>query len=97
MGESEAATIRQPRDRLTGQPQERQHSAAKGGTRDRLPPARGSIFTCARDRHRPAETRRGSGRSLEPGSAKPNAPERWRHNGALRSKYGVDARTGPVR
>jgi hypothetical protein len=33
--------IRQPRDRLTGQPQERQHSAAEGGTRDRLPPARG--------------------------------------------------------
>jgi hypothetical protein len=30
-------------DRVTGQPQERQHSAAGfGGTRDRLPPARGS-------------------------------------------------------
>jgi hypothetical protein len=31
-----AETIHQPRDRLTGQPQERQHSAAAGGTRDRL-------------------------------------------------------------
>jgi hypothetical protein len=39
-----AETIRQPRDRIKGQPQERQHSAAAGGTRDRLPPARGSIF-----------------------------------------------------
>jgi hypothetical protein len=36
---AEAETIRQPRDRLKGQPQERQHSAAEGGTRDRLPPA----------------------------------------------------------
>jgi hypothetical protein len=34
--------IRQPRDRLIGQPQERQESAAAGATRDRLPPARGS-------------------------------------------------------
>ena len=33
-----------PGDRLKGQPQERQHSAADfGGTRDRLPPARGAI------------------------------------------------------
>ena len=46
MGGSEAETIRQPRDRLKGQPQERQHSAAEGGTRDRPPPARGS---CAFD------------------------------------------------
>ena len=38
---AKAETIRQPRDRLTGQPQERQRSAADfGGTRDRLPPAR---------------------------------------------------------
>ena len=44
MGESEAQTIRQPRDRLRGQPQERQHSAAGGGTRDRLPPARGAVL-----------------------------------------------------
>jgi len=44
MGESEAQTIRQPGDRLRGQPQERQHSAAEGGTRDRLPPARGTVF-----------------------------------------------------
>jgi hypothetical protein len=43
MGESEAKPIRQPRDRLKGQPQERQHSAAEGGTRDRLPPARGAL------------------------------------------------------
>src|ERR1700686_5511671 len=28
------------RDRLRGHPQERQHSAAVGGTRDRMPPAR---------------------------------------------------------
>lgn len=34
--------VRQPRDRLTGQPQERHHSAALGGTRVRLPPAKGS-------------------------------------------------------
>jgi hypothetical protein len=46
MGGSVAEPIRQPRDRLKGQPQERQHSAAAGGTRDRLPPARGSL--CAR-------------------------------------------------
>lgn len=39
MGGSKAETIRQPRDRLNRQPQERQHSAANGGTRDRLPPA----------------------------------------------------------
>lgn len=45
MGESEAETIRQPRDRLKEQPQERQHRAAKGGTRDRLLPARGATFT----------------------------------------------------
>jgi hypothetical protein len=43
MGRSEAQVIRQPRDRLTKQPQERQHSAAAGGTRDRLRPASGSI------------------------------------------------------
>jgi hypothetical protein len=32
----------QPRDRLKGHPQEREHSDAAGGTRDRVPPARGS-------------------------------------------------------
>ncbi len=42
-----AEPIRQPRDRLMGQPQERQHSAALGGTRDRLPSARGAIKTGA--------------------------------------------------
>ena len=50
MSRSAAETIRQPRDRLKGQPQERQHSAAVGGTRDRPPPARGTIISCARDR-----------------------------------------------
>jgi len=47
MGGSKAETIRQPRDRLKRQPQERQHSAANGGTRDRLPPARGAVCQCA--------------------------------------------------
>jgi hypothetical protein len=37
---SVATATRRRRDRLKGQPQERQHSAAVGGTRDRLPPAR---------------------------------------------------------
>lgn len=32
-----------PADRLTGQPQKRQHSAAIGGTLDRLVPARGAV------------------------------------------------------
>lgn len=51
MGErrmANARAIRQPRDRLTGQPPERQHSArgaryseGDAGTRNRLPPARG--------------------------------------------------------
>jgi hypothetical protein len=38
MGRASAETIRQPRERPTGQPQERQHSAdaERGGTRDRL-------------------------------------------------------------
>jgi hypothetical protein len=38
MGRASAEIIRQPRDRPTGQPQERQHSAdaERGGTRDRL-------------------------------------------------------------
>ncbi len=39
MGGAPAETTRGSRDRLKGQPQERQHSAAEGGTRDRLPPA----------------------------------------------------------
>jgi len=34
------------RDRLTRQPQEHQHSAAAGGMRDRLPPARDSFAHC---------------------------------------------------
>ena len=48
---SEAKAIRQPRDRLKRQPQERQHSAAVfGGTRDRLPPARGAVPLASWDR-----------------------------------------------
>jgi hypothetical protein len=43
MSGREAETIRQRRDRLRGQPQEGQHSAAAGGTQDRLPPARGAV------------------------------------------------------
>src|ERR1700682_5272892 len=39
MGGAPAETTRGSRARLKGQPQERQHSAAGGGTRDRLPPA----------------------------------------------------------
>jgi hypothetical protein len=46
-GGQNSETIRQPRDRLTGQPQERQHSAAK---RDAGPtaPGGGSRFLTAR-------------------------------------------------
>jgi len=48
---SAAKAIRQPRDRLKRQPQERQHSAAVfGGTRDRLPPGEGCRTSCVRDR-----------------------------------------------
>jgi hypothetical protein len=36
------------KDRLKGQPQERQHSAAEGGTRGRLPPASDSRTTSRR-------------------------------------------------
>src|SRR6266700_1151441 len=36
------------RDRLKGQPQERQHSAAESGTRDRLPPTSDSRATSQR-------------------------------------------------
>jgi hypothetical protein len=53
-----------PADRLTGQPQERQHSAADGGTRDRLVPARGSArsrFPAMPERSGPS--RRDKGRS----------------------------------
>src|SRR3984957_6061662 len=45
MGEAPAETTRESRDRLKRQPQERQHSAAEGGTRDRLPPASDSRAT----------------------------------------------------
>jgi hypothetical protein len=40
-----ATAIRQSRDRLKGQPQEREHSdAVFGGTGDRVPPARGAVW-----------------------------------------------------
>jgi hypothetical protein len=45
MGGAQAETTRGSRDRLKGQPQEGQHSAAEGRTRDRLPPASGSRAT----------------------------------------------------
>jgi hypothetical protein len=45
MGGAPAETTRGSRDRLNGQPLERQHSAAEGGTRDRLPPASDSKAT----------------------------------------------------
>jgi len=45
MGGAPAETTRGSRDRLKGQPQERQHSAVEGGTRDRLPPASDSRAT----------------------------------------------------
>ncbi len=48
MGGAPAETTRGSRDRLKGQPQERQHSAAEGGTRDRLPPASDSRATSRR-------------------------------------------------
>src|SRR5258708_3886704 len=48
MGEAPAQTTRGSRDRLKGQPQECQHSAAEGGTRDRLPPASDSRATSQR-------------------------------------------------
>ena len=50
MGESAAETVRQLRDRLKGQPQERQHSAAV--RRDAGPTASGEgcKISCARDR-----------------------------------------------
>ena len=57
MGGSEAETIRQHRDRLKGQPQEREHSDAEGGTRDRLPPARGTLSLARGIVTRRAETR----------------------------------------
>jgi hypothetical protein len=37
-GGAPAETTRESQDWLKGQPQERQHSAAEGGTRDRQPP-----------------------------------------------------------
>ena len=48
MGGAPAETTRGSQDRLKGQPQERQHSAAEGGTRDRLPPASDSRATSRR-------------------------------------------------
>lgn len=78
MGGSAAETIRQPRDRLTGQPQERQHSAAVF-RRDAGPtaPGEGFISSCARDRHRMAETRASRLRDLRrPGERQRVEPDR---------------------
>src|ERR1700733_9144450 len=59
--EAPAETIRQPRDRLKRHPQERQHSAAVcGGTRDRVPPARGAASGVG-DGSRKADTACGIG------------------------------------
>jgi hypothetical protein len=52
-----------PLDRLRGQPQERQHSddaAQRRRTRDRLPPARGSIQVARGIEADPIETHRDS-------------------------------------
>jgi len=46
-----------PKARSAAHPQERQHSAAAGGTRDRLPPARRTNSFARGDRQRMAETR----------------------------------------
>ncbi len=79
MGGSEAETIRQPRDRLTAHPQEREHSDAAGGTRDRVRPARGTLFL--REGWMPEGPRHGIPTSgskwlgvRQPGPAQPDAP-----------------------
>jgi len=83
---SEAETTRRRRDRLKGQPHERQHSAAV--RRDAGPTAPGEAFdiTCARDRHRMAETRhpafrdlRGSVTPAKAGGVEPDGQSRTRH------------------
>ena len=68
-----AETIRQPRDRLRGQPQERQHSAAAGGTRDRLPPARGAKYLARGIVTRRAETHQDRGSGSAANRARPTA------------------------
>ena len=73
IGRRPLASSMQPRDRLKGHSQEGQHSAAEGGTRDRVPPASGTIPSRARDRHR--RQRRAAARGaqhVEPG------PPLWR-------------------
>ena len=75
MGGSAAETIRQPRDRLKGQPQERQHTAASWRDAGPTGPGEGCRICCAKDRHRMAETplRLGARLRLEPGPASPDA------------------------
>ena len=51
-GEREAETTRHPRDRLKGQPQERQHSAAVRRDAGPTAPGEGDRPSCARDRYR---------------------------------------------
>jgi hypothetical protein len=56
VGRSEAETILQPRGRTERAPEERRHSAANGGTRDRLPPARRAFDLARGIEARRAET-----------------------------------------
>jgi len=75
-GGAPATTTRRRRDRLKGHPQERQHSAANGGTRDRVPPARRSLFL--REGSLPEAETPGSGsaaRRARP--AQPDAPAKF--------------------
>jgi hypothetical protein len=55
---SAATATRRRRDRLKGHPQEREHSDAAGGTRDRVPPARRSLSLARGIVTRRAETNR---------------------------------------
>jgi len=81
-----------PETGLKRQPQERQLSAAVfGGTRDRLPPARGAVYLARGSVTRRAETRHpelpgsaglGERSEVEPGPAQPDAPKnRYRGHG----------------
>jgi hypothetical protein len=71
MGGSAAETIRQPRDRLKGQPRERQHSAATW--RDAGPTAPGEGFRVVRQGWKPEGRRRLRLRSRQPARAENRA------------------------
>jgi hypothetical protein len=88
---SAAQAIRQPRDRLKGQPQERQHSAAVGGTRDRLPPARGTIFLARGMEARRAETRNPKRDQRGSARASPVRRCRTRHHGIIGHRKPVNS------